>query len=380
MQGVLLPALLHPPTSKGKIASMKKVKVELGSNSYDVRVGAGLLARMGIWLKEMGFSGKATIITDTTVKGLYGDTLNQGLTSAGFNVTTLEVPAGEEYKSLETAGRLYHELTSSYAERNTPVLALGGGVIGDLAGFVAATYMRGVPLIQVPTTLLAQVDSSIGGKTAVDSGQLKNVIGAFYQPRLVIADINTLKTLPEAELSNGMAEVIKSAAIRNKHFFHFLDLNLGNVRLLNAAVLEEIVLETARIKAEIVEKDEKDLGLRSLLNFGHTIGHALETVSNFQIKHGQAVAIGMTAAARISHKMGTLDEREVIWLTDVIKKAGLPTEMPDLNMGEIIAAMKHDKKVVQDKVRFVLLKSIGEAFITDEASLALVEEVLVGQE
>jgi len=380
MQGVLLPALLHPPTSKGKIASMKKVKVELGSNSYDVRVGAGLLARMGIWLKEMGFSGKATIITDTTVKGLYGDTLNQGLTSAGFNVTTLEVPAGEEYKSLETAGRLYHELTSSYAERNTPVLALGGGVIGDLAGFVAATYMRGVPLIQVPTTLLAQVDSSIGGKTAVDSGQLKNVIGAFYQPRLVIADINTLKTLPEAELSNGMAEVIKSAAIRNKHFFHFLDLNLGNVRLLNAAVLEEIVLETARIKAEIVEKDEKDLGLRSLLNFGHTIGHALETVSKFQIKHGQAVAIGMTAAARISHKMGTLDEREVIWLTDVIKKAGLPTEMPDLNMGEIIAAMKHDKKVVQDKVRFVLLKSIGEAFITDEASLALVEEVLVGQE
>jgi len=359
---------------------MKKVKVELGSNSYEVRVGAGLLARTGLWLKEKGFSGKATIITDTTVKGLYGGALNQGLTNAGFNVTTLEVPAGEEYKSLETAGRLYHELTSSYAERATPVLALGGGVIGDLAGFVAATYMRGVPLIQIPTTLLAQVDSSIGGKTAVDNGQLKNTIGAFYQPRLVIADIDTLKTLPEAELVNGMAEVIKSAAIRNRHFFHFLDLNLGNARLLNAAVLEEIVLETARIKAEIVEKDERDLGLRSILNYGHTIGHALETVSNFQIKHGQAVAIGMVAAARISHKMGTLDEREVIRLTDVIKKAGLPTEMPDLSMEEIIAAMKHDKKVVQNKVRFVLLKSIGEAFITDQASLSLVEEVLAGQE
>lgn len=359
---------------------MKKIKVELGSDSYEIRVGAGLLARTGLWLKEKGFSGKAVIVADTTVKGLYGGALNQGLTNAGFKVTILEVPVGEEQKSLETAGRLYQELTSFYAERTTPVLALGGGVVGDLAGFVAATYMRGVPLIQIPTTLLAQVDSSIGGKVAVDHGQLKNTIGAFYQPKLVIADIDTLKTLPQAELSNGMAEIIKSAAIRNRNLFNFLDINLDRAMSLNAGVLEEIVLGTARIKAEIVAHDEKDLGLRSILNYGHTIGHALEAVTNFQLKHGQAVAIGMTAAARISNKMKILDESDVIRLTDVIKKAGLPTEMPALDIKDVIHAMQHDKKVLQDRIRFVLLKSIGDAFITGKVSISLLGEVLLGKE
>jgi 3-dehydroquinate synthase len=357
---------------------MKKIKVELGSNSYEVRIGAGLLALTGLWLKEKDFSGKIAIITDTTVKGLYAGILNQVLTKSEFNVTTLEVPAGEEQKSLETAGRLYHELSSSYAERTTPILALGGGVIGDLAGFVAATYMRGVPLIQMPTTLLAQVDSSIGGKTAVDHGQLKNAIGVFYQPKLVIADTNTLKTLPEAELVNGLAEVIKHAAIRDSQLFDFLDINVEKARSLNTAVLEEIILENVRIKAEIVAQDEKEQGLRSLLNYGHTIGHAIETVSNFQLKHGQAVAIGMIMAARVSSRMGILDKGDVIRLTNVIKKAGLPTDVPNLKVADIISAIKHDKKVQQDKVRFVLLKSIGDAFITDEVSPALVEEVLVG--
>lgn len=359
---------------------MKKIKVELGSNSYEIRIGSGLLTRTGLWLKEKGFSGKAAIITDATVKGLYGDALNQSLTDAGFAVTTLEVPVGEEQKSLETAGRLYHELSSSYVERTTPVLALGGGVIGDLAGFVAATYMRGVPLIQIPTTLLAQVDSSIGGKTAVDHGQLKNAIGVFYQPKLVIADINTLRTLPEAELANGLAEVVKSAAIRNRNFFSFLESNIDSAKSLDVAILEKIVFETAHIKAEVVAQDEKDLGLRSLLNYGHTIGHALETASNFQLQHGQAVAIGMIAAARISSRMGILDKSDVIRLTNVIRKAGLSIEMPDLNIEDIISAMKHDKKVWQDRIRFVLLKSIGNAFITDEVSPSLIEEVLVGHE
>ena len=359
---------------------MRKIKVELGSNSYEMRVGAGLLARTGLWLKEKGFSGKAVIITDTTVKDLYGDALSHGLTNAGFKVTTLEVPAGEEQKSLETAGRLYHELTSAHAERTTLILALGGGVIGDLAGFVAATYMRGVPLIQIPTTLLAQVDSSIGGKVAVDHGQLKNTIGVFYQPRLVISDIDTLKTLPATELANGLAEVIKSAAIRNKVFFSYLESTLERIKSLDVTVLEETVFQTARIKAEIVEKDEKDLGLRSILNYGHTIGHAVESASDFQLQHGKAVAIGMTAAARISNRMGILDENEVVRLKNIIEKAGLPTEMPDLKIEDIFSAMKHDKKVLQDKVRFILLKSIGNAFITDEVSLDLVEKVLVGNE
>lgn len=359
---------------------MRKVKVALGSKSYQVYIGSGLLAQTGNWLNENGFSGKLVMITDPTVNKLYGETLSRGLTKEGYTVSTLLVPEGEEQKSLETAGRLYHELTHSRAERTTPILALGGGVIGDLAGFVAATYLRGVPLVQIPTTLLAQVDSSVGGKVAVDHGQLKNVIGAFYQPRLVLADTNTLKTLPAEELANGLAEVIKSAAIRDKKFFAFLEENLDRIKSLEEKALEEIVFQSVKVKAEVVEKDEMDLGLRNILNYGHTIGHAIESVSGFNIGHGQAVAIGMLAAARISNRMGMLDENEVVRLKKVIEQAGLPAKMPDFKLEEIMQVMKHDKKIRQDKVRFVLLKSIGNVFITDEVNLSLVEQVLVNDE
>ena len=359
---------------------MRKVNVALSGKSYEVYIGSGIVAQTGHWLRENGFSGKLVIITDPTVKKLYGEVLSQGLTKDGFSVNTLLVPEGEEQKSLETAGRLYQELTNCYAERITPILALGGGVIGDLAGFVAATYLRGVPLVQIPTTLLAQVDSSVGGKVAVDHGQLKNMIGAFYQPRLVIADTNTLKTLPFEELANGLAEVIKSAAIRDEEFFTFLEENLNRIKLLDEDALEEIVFQSVKIKAEVVEKDEMDLGLRNVLNYGHTIGHALESVSDFSIGHGNAVAIGMLAAAKISHTMGILNENEVVRLRKVIEQAGLPTEMPNLKSTEIIKAMKHDKKIRQDKVRFVLLKSIGNVFITDEVSQSLVERILVSDE
>ena len=359
---------------------MKKIQVKLGRNSYDIRVGSALLPQTGRWLKEEGFSGKLVVIADPTVQRLYGDVLNKRLTEDGFEVMTLLVPAGEEQKSLENAARLYHELTGSYAERTTPIIALGGGVIGDLAGFVAASYLRGLPLIQIPTTLLAQVDSSIGGKVAVDHGQLKNKIGAFYQPKLVISDIDTLKTLPARELANGLAEVIKSAAIRDREFFVFLENNLHRIKSLDGEVLVEIVFRTAGIKAEVVEKDEEDRGLRGILNYGHTIGHAVESVSDFQFGHGEVVAIGMLVAARISNKMGFLEGNEVIRLKNVVDKAGLPTDMPELKFEDIARAMKHDKKVLRGKVRFVLLKSIGEAFITDEVSPSLVEEVLAGNE
>ena len=357
---------------------MKKLKVELGTSSYEVRVGSGLLPRVGLWLKEREFSGKAVIITDTTVGELYADELERGLANAGFEVTILEVPDGEEQKSLETAARLYDDLTEAYTERTTPVLALGGGVIGDLAGFVAATYMRGVPLVQVPTTLLAQVDSSIGGKTAVDHGQLKNIIGTFYQPKMVVADIDTLKTLPDIELANGLAEVIKSAVIRNRRFFDFLDINMNKALECHPAVMETLVLETARIKADIVEKDEKEEGLRGILNYGHTVGHAIESVSNYEIKHGQAVAIGMMAAAKISSRMEILGEVEIVKLEQIIERAGLPAQMPDMDKEAVWQAMQHDKKVLQDRIRFVLLKSIGDAYISDEVDPELVEEVLVG--
>jgi 3-dehydroquinate synthase len=355
---------------------MKKVKLELASGDYEVRIGAGLLSRIGLWLKEKGFSGKVVVITDTIVKEFYYDMLYQGLVSAGFDVILLDIPAGEEQKTLGVAGQLYKRLADAYAERTTPVLALGGGVIGDLVGFVAATYMRGVPLIHIPTTLLAQVDSSIGGKTAVDHGRLKNVVGVFYQPQMVVADIETLRTLPQEELVSGMAEIIKHAAIRSRQLFQFLENNMEKARLMDQTVLEMIIYANSRIKAEVVGKDEKETGLRAVLNYGHTIGHAVEAVSGFKLKHGHAVAIGMVAAARIASRMNFLSIDNVNRLEDLLKEAGLPVTMPELDVHEVIEAMKHDKKVYQDTFRFVLLKSIGHSFITDRVSPELVEEVL----
>jgi 3-dehydroquinate synthase len=356
---------------------MKKIEVQLGSNSYDICVGSGLLKQTGQQLREVGFGDKLVIVTDPTVKGLYGNTLSQNLTGQGFKVAVLEVPEGEEQKSLDTASRLYEELSSFQADRTTPILALGGGVIGDLTGFVAATYLRGVPLIQIPTTLLAQVDSSIGGKVALDHGQLKNKIGAFYQPRLVISDITTLRSLTATELSQGLAEIIKYAAIRDKEFFAYLEGNLEQIKSRDERVLEEIVLRSAQIKAEVVEKDERDLGLRHILNYGHTIGHAIETVSNFDVGHGEAIALGMIAAGRISNKMGMLSQDELIRLEGVIQKVGLPIEMPGLEVDKITHAMAFDKKIFSGRRRFVLLRSLGEAFITDEVSPSVVEQVLV---
>jgi len=357
---------------------MKRVKVRLGNNSYEVNIGSGILSQTGRKLKENGLADKLVVITNPTVKGLYGDALQRSLTKEDFTVTILQVPDGEEQKSLETAGRLYSELASVYAERTTPILALGGGVIGDLAGFVAATYLRGVPLVQIPTTLLAQVDSSIGGKVGVDHGQLKNEIGAFYQPRLVITDIDTLKTLDSKTLGSGLAEVIKYGVIWDKELFLYLEKNLDRIKSLDGETLEEIVSRSAKIKAEIVARDEKDLGLRVILNYGHTVGHAIETASDFKVDHGEAVAIGMLAAARVSNQMGILNQNELARLEGLIKKADLPTKVPNLKVETLIQAMKHDKKVVKGKVKFVLPKSLGKVFITDEVSLSLVEQILAG--
>ena len=356
---------------------MRKIKVRLGTNSYNIYIGSGLLAQTGHQLKENGFADKVVIITNPIVKGLYGNTLKQSLTSEGFKVTVLEVPDGEEQKSLEVAGRLYNELTDLYCERTTPILALGGGVIGDLTGFVAATYLRGVPLIQIPTTLLAQVDSSIGGKVAVNHGRLKNKIGAFYQPKLVISDIATLRTLTPKELSEGLAEVIKYAVIGDNELFAYLEKNLDRIKSLDERLLEEIVFRSAKIKAEVVEKDEKDLGLRNILNYGHTLGHAIESASDFKLEHGKAIALGMLGAGRISNKLGLLDKNELIRLKGIIQRAKLTTELPDLEVEKLIQAIKHDKKILRGKIRFILPKALGSVFITDEVSLSLVEQVLV---
>ena len=356
---------------------MREVKVRLGSNSYDICIGSGLLMQAACRLKESGFAGRLVIITNPVVGKLYGTALKQSLAQEGFKVAVLSVPDGEEQKSLEVAGRLYNDLTDLYAERTTPILALGGGVIGDLAGFVAATYMRGVPLIQIPTTLLAQVDSSIGGKVAINHGQLKNKIGAFYQPRLVISDISVLKTLPTREFISGLAEVIKYGVIRDKELFAYLERNLDQVKSLGEEVLEEIVCQSSQIKAEVAEKDEKDLGLRNILNYGHTIGHAIESVSDFKVEHGEAVALGMIAAGRISNRLGLLDKSELVRLESVIERTGFPAELPNLEVAKIIQAIKYDKKILRGKVRFILPKALGNVFITDEVNLSLVEQVLV---
>jgi len=354
---------------------MKEVEVRLAANSYNIRIGSKLLTQTGRWLKESGFADKLVIITNPVVKKLYGDALERNLTKEGFRVTVLLVPDGEEQKSLEVAGRLYTELASCYVERMTPVLALGGGVIGDLAGFVAATYLRGVPLVQIPTTLLAQVDSSIGGKVAVNLGQVKNIVGAFYQPKLVISDISTLKTLPAKEFTNGLAEVIKYAMACDQELFTFIEQNLDRVKSLDDEVLGEVVFRSAKIKAGIVEKDEKDLGLRAVLNYGHTVGHAIESAADFKIGHGEAVAVGMLAAASISHKLGMLDENAITRLRNVVERAGLPVKMPDLEVDRMVQAIKHDKKILSGKIRFVLPKLIGETLIT-EVNTSLIEQVL----
>jgi 3-dehydroquinate synthase len=360
---------------------MKIIKMKLGANSYEIRVGMELLERLGLWLREEGFAGKAVIITDSNVGPLYAGALEKSLNHASFKVTVIEVPAGEEQKTLEAAGVLYQKLAAAYTERTSPVLALGGGVVGDLAGFVAATYMRGVPFIQVPTSLLAMVDSSVGGKTAVDHRQMKNIVGAFYQPRLVAADIDTLKTLPMVELSNGMAEVIKQAAICDRGFFNFLEENMKQAMVLRDLTLEEIVVRNVINKARIVGKDEKETGRRIILNYGHTVGHAIEAVSNFKTKHGQAIAIGMIKENKIASRIGLLPEGEAKRIEAVIKAAGLPAVMPELTLEEqvkVLEAVKHDKKVLNDRVRFILLKAIGSAVISDGVELGLIKEVLFG--
>jgi 3-dehydroquinate synthase len=355
---------------------MKTLRVTLPRQSYDIHIGRGLLSQTGEKLKELGFSRRAVIITNPAIGALYAAALRRGLESAGFEAVLLEVPEGEKYKTLSSAGFLYRALSRQGAERMTPVLALGGGVIGDLAGFVAATYMRGVPLVQVPTTLLAQVDSSTGGKVAVDQGRLKNIVGSFYQPSLVLADISTLKTLPGSEFNNGMAELIKHAIIRDKELFARLEGGLGLLRSMDGDFLEEVIYRSVGIKAGVVEKDERDMGLRNILNYGHTVGHALESVSGFAIKHGSGVAIGMVAATLISQRMGFLAADESDRVIRLIKNAGLPASHSLADSGKIMRALQQDKKRAGGRVRFILLRSIGEVFLSDQVDLSLVEEVV----
>jgi 3-dehydroquinate synthase len=357
---------------------MHKVRVKLGDNSYTVHIGAGLLAEAGSIISKLGLKGKAVVITNPDVGKLYSTQLQKSLKSAGFNVAVLTIPEGEEFKTLDTAGRLYLEMAAFSAERNTPVLALGGGVIGDLAGFVAATYMRGVPFIQIPTTLLAQVDSSVGGKVAVDHAQLKNMVGTFYQPKVVIADVATLKTLPPSQLSNGLSEAIKHGIIKDARLFAYFEKNMVRIRQGNPELLEHVVAADVRIKADIVSQDERDTGLRHILNFGHTVGHAVESVTNFEVTHGEAVSIGMIAACRLGVQMDLFNAEDADRVEALLQAAGLKTQLPPVDLDAVMDAMRHDKKMSAGKIKFILPKAIGEVIITDDVNLADMKKVLVG--
>ena len=358
---------------------MRTAKVRLGKRSYEARIGHDLLGQAGKWLRlTLPAADKAALITNPEIDRLYGAMVKQGLEQQGFKTATLLVPDGEEHKSLDTAAKLYAGLQAVHAERTTPIIALGGGVIGDLAGFVAATYMRGLPLVLLPTTLLAQVDSSLGGKTAVDHGPVKNNIGVFHQPLLVIADTSALRSLPQAEVSNGLAEVIKYGMIRDRAFFNLLEKSMQRIRAFEEPLLEDVVARSASIKAGIVSMDERDTGLRNILNFGHTIGHAIESASDFKIRHGQAVATGMVKACAIACRMGIFPHPQLIRLKNLLLQAGLPVTMPRVDMTRVIAAMEHDKKVQNGKARFILPRSIGRVFISSNVSFALAVEVMEG--
>src|SRR2546427_3260601 len=308
---------------------MQTLTVNLGDRSYPIHVGEGILPRAGEFLSQAGLRGKVAIVTNPTVAQLYLDAVHEALTDAGFEMIPILIPEGEEHKNLKTLASIYDRLITERLERNSCVMALGGGVVGDVAGFAAATYLRGIPYIQVPTTLLAQVDSSVGGKTGVNHQNGKNLIGAFYQPRLVLIDVEVLPTLPRREFVAGMAEVIKYGIIEDPHLFAFLEQNLAGFLALSSELVEEIIATSCAIKAKVVEKDEREEDYRSILNFGHTVGHALEALTGYgRFLHGEAVAVGMVQAASISLSQGFCDERSLGRIRQLITAAGLPSEIP----------------------------------------------------
>src|SRR3989344_2067818 len=346
---------------------MEQITVNLKERSYPIYIGRNNLDMTGELIKAKGLKGKAACITNPFVGRLYADRVLSSLGRAGFEAYRIDIPDGEEYKNLEWVSYLYDKLIEYKMERLSPIVGIGGGVIGDIAGFVAATYPRGVPYIQVPTTLLAQVDSSIGGKTGVNHANGKNLIGAFYQPKMVIIDADALKTLELRDIKAGLAEVVKYGIIRDSNFFSFLEQNYGGMLALGDSLLYAIKM-SCMIKAGVVEEDERESGLRAILNFGHTFGHAIETVTGYkELRHGEAVAIGMVAATRLSLKLGLCSKDVCRRVEGLISNIGLPVQLSDISppimrrtsCDELLKTMDIDKKVVGGKIKFVLVEDIG---------------------
>jgi len=352
----------------------RTITVELGDRSYPIVIGSGLLAG-GFDLSKHLAGTDCLIVSNETVAPLYLGKLIADLDA--ISVESISLPDGEAHKTVDTATTILDKLVSVKANRDTTVVALGGGVVGDIAGFAAACYMRGVAFIQVPTTLLAQVDSSVGGKTGVNHPQGKNLIGAFHQPRIVLIDIETLGTLPDRELSAGLAEVIKYAAIADEAFLSWLEENMSALLDKQAAALTYAIARSCEIKAEIVADDEREAGRRALLNFGHTFGHAIEHCMGYgEWLHGEAVAVGMIMAAEFSG----IAAADVQRLRNIIAAAGLPTAPPAVDATALLDAMQMDKKIKQKRLNFILLRALGDAFITSEYEESRLQNILEATE
>jgi len=347
---------------------MQTVRVALGERSYPIHVGLRLIDQAELIAAHLA-QPRVAVVSNTTVAPLYLDRLTAALTGRGIEVVPIVLPDGEHYKDAQTLNLIYDALLTHRCDRKTTVLALGGGVIGDMAGFAAASFMRGVPFIQIPTTLLAQVDSSVGGKTGINHPLGKNMIGAFHQPLAVLADLDTLSTLPDRELRAGVAEIIKHGAIRDAAYFEWLEQNIERLLARDAEALTHAIVRSVEIKAEVVALDERESGIRALLNFGHTFGHAIEAGLGFGTwLHGEAVGAGMVMAADLSQRLGLIDAASRDRVRELIARAGLPAAGPALGADRYMELMSVDKKADQGRLRFVLLKGIGDAFVHDEAS------------
>ena len=355
---------------------MQTLRVALGARSYPIYIGAGVMDDTGL-ITPLLRSNAAAIVTNVTVAQLYLQRFAAALAAEGVQTVEIVLPDGEAYKSWETLNTVYDRLLEAHCNRQTTIFALGGGVVGDIAGFAAATYQRGVPFIQVPTTLLAQVDASVGGKTGINHPLGKNMIGAFYQPLAVLADTSALRTLPIRELRAGLAEVIKHGLIRDVAFFEWLEANLEKLLARDGAALAHAVLRCCEIKAEVVAADERETGERALLNFGHTFGHAIENAMGYGVwLHGEAVAAGMALAVDLSRRLGGLTATDAGRVVDLIRRAGLPTTVHGISPQQFTALMGMDKKAAAGRTRFIVLDRIGAASIRDDVSAGDLNDTL----
>jgi 3-dehydroquinate synthase len=357
---------------------MTVVRVNLGPRSYDIDVGSGLLDQGAGFIAARHPGRHAVLIADSNVRQLYAEPLAASLTSAGYRCSVLEVPAGEETKSVAQAERLWNEMLACRTDRKSIVVAIGGGVVGDLAGFVAATFGRGLAFFQVPTTLLAQVDSSVGGKVGINLPAAKNMVGCFWQPNGVIIDLAALRSLPEREYLSGLAEVVKYGVILDASFFDYLESAVDPLRVRETEALERIVSRSCELKALVVEQDEREeTGLRAVLNYGHTFCHAIETVSGYgHYLHGEAVAIGMIQASRLAERLGRIGPDVTQRQRTLLERLGLPVQAPGLDSQQLLAAMQHDKKVEHGKLRFVLPSRLGHVELVAGVSPEFVLEIL----